>query len=160
MSKIDQKLWLTNIKDIDRIIILQLDFNTIINLHSTKKSIKSLIEELLPEILSINNPNNNDDIIYNMSIDIIKVLDFDLLNCLLNIFRPKDDALYIQLTGLRDLLGTQHLINTTQHLINTFQCVNQKNTSFQNKSQKILPHKMRDIFTQVVIFILYTLYFN
>ena len=96
---------LSGVRDMDQKILFQLDLKTIINLHATNKSIKLLVEELLPDLLRIHNPTNDDNIIiYQFALDIVEVCNLELLTLLLNIFKRENNYNYSSLDYIKHTL--------------------------------------------------------
>jgi hypothetical protein len=73
----------SDIRDINREILLKSDLVTIMNLHSTNQRLRLLIEELLPEILKANDVSSED--VVNFAILLLDNQNIRLLKLLLSI---------------------------------------------------------------------------
>jgi hypothetical protein len=100
---------ITGIKDIDKEVLLLLDFKTIFNLYATNKTLKLAIEESLPKLLRIHNPTDDDLVTYCLMLDIFQHSNSDLLDCLLANFKRHDDQIYESIIFIKKWINFLHL---------------------------------------------------
>jgi hypothetical protein len=112
---------ITGIKDLDKEILILLNIETLFNLYATNKTLKSVIKELLPNLLRIHNPNNDDLVVYRLMLDIFQFSDKSLIDCILCNFKNFNSPICQEIISIRDLIkNTQTFFNFRNDCIKYF----------------------------------------
>jgi hypothetical protein len=109
---------ITGIKDVDKEILILLKFETLFNLCATNKTLKSLIEELLPDLLRAHNPDNDDIVVYRLMLDIFQFSDKSLVGCILNTFKNLNSPICLEVISIMDFIKSlQKFLDLRNHYL-------------------------------------------